>query len=110
MAPGCKFVNGKQVNDGKGKPVMENCIRNKGRANPKFLIRNKLTKNSHPAEWFSALLPDKKGPTDSKHAITIGDWTLYIYSKALIANVGQEGGVYPEYKPFSPKRIKQYLE
>ena len=30
-------------------------------------------------------------------------------TKALMVNADQEGGVYPEYKPFSPNQIKQFI-
>ena len=109
MAPERKIVHGKIVKDRKGKEVMEQTIRKQGRANPEFLKKHKLTEFSQPQEWFSSLLPDKRQPNDSKHIISIADWTSYTNKKALIANAGQEGGMYPDFKPFSPKWIKQFI-
>ncbi len=56
--------HGKIRKDRDGNPIMVNKLIKKGRPKQSFLQKHKLTSDSHPAEWFGALLPDSAAPTD----------------------------------------------
>jgi len=64
---------------------------------------------SHPADWFSALLPDKRSPENPNHIVSIADWTTFTNCKAWLANAGQGGLIYQDFKEFSAKEVKQFL-
>jgi len=65
--------------------------------------------NSRPSDWFTALLPLKRGPSDPLTVVTLNDWATYTNAKAAKANAGQPGGMYPDWTPFSPVEIKQFI-
>jgi len=95
--------------DRKGEPKWAKPIIEQGRANPAWLEKNKLTSKSHPADWFSALLPDKRSPENPNHIVSIADWTTFTNCKAWLANAGQGGLIYQDFKEFSAKEVKQFL-
>ena len=72
------------------------------------LMLNGLQKNT-PEDWVEALLPGKKKPTDPRHVVMIADWTTYFNAKPMLSNVGQKGGICPEFTPFSLQEIKSFL-
>jgi len=41
--------------------------------------------------------------------VTIADWTTYSNTKAMLCNAGMQGGIYPEFTPFSPQEIKRFI-
>ena len=102
-------INGKIVKDQKGKPKMVKKIVEKGQVNPEWLAKHLLTDKSHPSDWFLALLSDKRLPGQSNHIISLADWTSYTNTKTMLINAGQLGGIYPDFKPFSPQEVKQFL-
>jgi hypothetical protein len=71
--------------------------------------KNKLTNKSKPLEWFEALLPLKRNANDPASLVTINEWTTYSNKKAMLANAGAAGGVYYDWKPFSPKEVQKFL-
>jgi hypothetical protein len=69
-----------------------------GCPNPDFIHANKLTVSSHPIQWFQALHPD------------VSVWTTNTNFKVrIIANSGQAGHKYADYKIFRVAKIKQHL-
>ena len=64
-----------------------------------YLDTNKLDHNSSPFELFQAFVP-----------FTLMDkWCTYINTKALRENAGQEGQVYPDFKPFNCREFCQHI-
>ena len=110
MSPVIKLIRKKIVKDRRtGEPKYRDEIREQGWANLNWLNEHKLTNQSSPSDWFSALLPDKHRPTDPRSTVTIADWTTYTNTRALLSNAGQQGHLYPEFQPFSPADIKQFV-
>lgn len=101
--------NGKVVKNRQGKIQTTSEIRYEGRANSEWLKKNKLTNKSKPSEWFEALLPLKRNANDPASLVTINEWTTYSNKKAMLTNAGAAGGVYYDWKPFSPKEVQQFL-
>ncbi len=97
-----KSENGKLCKDRRGRQIMESVVRNEGRANAAWMKKKNLTMFSSAKKWIEAFLPDKRKPTDSKHVLTVADWCNFSNTKAILANAGKKGGVYPEFEPFSP--------
>ena len=92
---------------GRKKEVFEE-IRKKGHAREEFTKATQLTTESSPVEFFESFLPVfQKHP--QYHKTSVGDWTTWSNAKALLANAGQPGGLYPEFKPFKVKEVKKFL-
>jgi hypothetical protein len=64
-------------------PRLEKKVIEHGRANLQWLQKNKLTKSSHPSDWFLALLPEKRVPDQPNHLVSIADWTTFTNKKAM---------------------------
>ena len=73
------------------------------------LQKNKLTENSHPSDWFSALLPDKRVLDQPNHLVSIADWTTFSNKRAMLANAGPGGIIYPDFKPFTLEEVKKFV-
>ena len=100
---------GRVIKNRQGKVQMKEEIRENGRANSAWLDKHKLTPSSLPSDWFEALLPLKRQPGDPASLVTIGDWTMLTNKKAMLANAGVPGGVYHDWKPFSPVEVRQFI-
>jgi hypothetical protein len=94
---------GKVVKNRQGKIKTKSEIRLDGRANSEWLKKNKLTEASKPSEWFEALIPLKQNHADPVSLVTINDWATYMNKKAMLAHASLPGGVYYDWKPFSPQ-------
>ena len=70
-----------------------------GAPRPEFIFENKLDSDSLPHEWFEPFVP---------RSLT-GMWTSYTNHKALLANAGQDGEVYPDFTPFTNDRLRQEI-
>jgi hypothetical protein len=70
-----------------------------GRPDQQFLDCHKLSETSNPYEWFEAFCPTKL--TDL--------WTSYTNVKALKANAGNKGRIYPDFIPFKPDELRQHI-
>jgi hypothetical protein len=100
---------GKLMKKRNGEQLMEMVVRSKGRANPDWLKKHKLTPSSKPEKWIAALLPDKRLPSEPKQTISFNDWCSFTNKKAELQNAGEHGGIYPEWKRFSPEEIKRFI-
>jgi hypothetical protein len=60
-----------KVDQNTGEPLLQEVIHEKGRLKWSFLKQNKLTMDSHPAEWFFALLPEKKKNFHHQSVVTM---------------------------------------
>jgi hypothetical protein len=100
---------GRVVKNRRGQIEMKDEIRENGRANAAWLDKHKLTSSSRPSAWFKALLPLKRKPSDPLSLVIISDWTTLTNKKALLANAGVAGGVYHNWKPFSPVEVRQFI-
>jgi hypothetical protein len=101
--------NGKPVKNRKGEVQWTNEIREKGRANTDWIEQRGLTKFSKPSDWFEALLPLKKKPNSQQSMVSISDWTTYSNTRAILSNAGNPSHIYPDFQPFSPNEIKQFI-
>ena len=71
--------------------------------------KNTLMELSKPSEWFDALIPLKRKPGDPATLVTIGDWATLMNKKAMLGNAGAAGGVYHDWKLFSPMEVRQFI-
>ncbi len=68
----------------------------------------KLTSESHPAEWFEALLPDSVAPTDPKNGVCLDQWMMFMNLKAFIAQAGSK--IYAgAFTPFTIAETKHFI-
>ena len=79
--------------------VTERKVFEDGSPNFDFLFKNNLNSDSLPHNWFEAFLPPR---------IT-GQWTNFTNMKALLDNAGNEGEIYPDFTPFLPAELRQYI-
>jgi hypothetical protein len=102
----CK-ANGEVKKDRAGKPIMNDVIRKKGRPKLSFLEKNKLTIDSHPAEWFASLMPDQPRSFDPPQVACIDQWVRYLNLKAALAQAGSL--IYPDFIPFKTEEFKKHI-
>jgi len=93
----------------------------KGGPNADFLKRYGLNENSHPMDWFSALVPmtqemnledpaaaNVKGNKTTK--FSVANWTAYSNANAMMRNAGEQGSIYAgKFKPFKNDDISAML-
>jgi len=101
--------NGKPVKNRRGEVQWTNEIREKGRANKEWVDKQGLTEFSKPSDWFEALLPLKKDKDSPRGMVSISDWTSYLNTRAIISNAGNPSHIYPDFTPFSPQEVKQFI-
>jgi Transposase IS4 len=41
--------------------------------------------------------------------VSISDWTTYSNSRAILSNAGNPSHIYPDFKPFSPNEVRQFI-
>ena len=101
--------NGKPVKNRRGEVQWTNEIREKGRANKEWVDEQGLTEYSKPSDWFEALLPLKKKKDGPRSMVSISDWTTYLNTRAILSNAGNPNHIYPDFTPFSPQEVKQFI-
>ena len=74
-------------------------VEDTGMPKPAFLRKHGLDCDSLPHEWFEVFLP--------KTLTSL--WTTYTNTKALLANAGQKGEIYPDFKPFTPTELRKHI-
>jgi hypothetical protein len=67
-----------------------------------------------PVHWMgvepTTLRDETSGCTTTPvDIVAVADWCTFSNTKAILANAGKKGGVYPKFEPFSPDEIKQFL-
>ena len=67
--------------------------------NPEFVKRHNLSENSHPADWFKALLSNRVGKTTKCKA---GTWNTFPNLKGLLPNLGHQDRTCSKFEPLSP--------
>ena len=89
-----------------------------------FIKKYGLDEHSHPADWFTALVPltpcanlesiddiDVKGDGRTKFAVS--NWTSYTRTKAAITNAGEKGdifeGKYKRNEPLTSDDIRKII-
>ena len=90
-----------------GEPLLQEAIHEKGRPKWSFLKQNKLTVESHPAEWFLALLPESKKSFHHHSVVTMEQWTMFTNLKAILAQAGS--AVYKGFEPFTTADTKRNI-
>ena len=101
-------VKGKPIKDKHSRVMLHEKIREKGRANMKWLEQNRLTENSMPAAWVNALLPLKKKPGDPAAMVSMEEWATYTNLRVLLSNAGST--LYPgDFQGFTPFEIRNYI-
>ena len=83
-------------------------VKEEGHPRKEFIMEQKLTIKSSPIEFFESFLPVYEKHI-FYHKTTVGEWTTWTNTKALLENAGQEGFPYPDWKPFTVREIKQFL-
>jgi hypothetical protein len=92
-----------------------------GGPNTDFLKRYSLDENSHPMDWFTALMPmtpdmnredaaaaNVKGDRTTKFAVS--NWAAYSNAKAMLCNAGALGHIFSgKFKPFSNQDIMSMI-
>ena len=77
------------------------------------LKANNLNGNSSPADWFQAFLPVFDGschhPWVSNTSFWTHKWANFLNMKAALMGAGVQGGMYPDFKPFSYEDIEKHL-
>jgi hypothetical protein len=92
----------------------------KGGPNADFLKRYGMNENSHPMDWFSALVPmtqemNLEDPAAAnvkgdKTKFSVANWTAYSNAKAVMCNSGEPGSIYArKFKPFKNDNISAML-
>ena len=64
-----------------------------------FLKFHNLSTNSKPHEWFEAFLPSS----------VTGEWASHTNLKAMLSNSGNDGEIYPNWKPFGPAELRKHI-
>ena len=100
---------GKPVKNRKGEVQWRDEVREKGRASKEWVESQGLNEFSKPSEWLEKLIPDKQKTSDPRCMVTIGDWTTYTNTRALLANAGTKGQLCPDFTPFSAVEVKQFI-
>ena len=80
------------------------------RASKHWMAQGKRTYQiSHPSDWMNALLLETCKLMDLKSMVTIGEWTSFTNTLALQQNASQPSHLYPDWSPFTPTEIKNFL-
>ena len=106
--------NGHQMHNPHTNQLMWNDEVNiKGGPRAEWLKTNNLDTNSSPADWFQAFLPIFDGschcPWVSNTPFWTHRWANYLNVKAVSMGAGVQGGLYPDFKPFSYEDIEKHL-
>jgi len=104
--------NGRQKKTPDGKDESREIPYEKGRPDPNFVKKQKLTCNAHPSVFFDIFVPFKTNTYNRAgrgEFPSIAAWTKYTNSKAMLANAGPGGQVYPDFRPFTMREIRQHL-
>jgi len=106
-----RFANGRAKFNRDGTFMRETTIRNMGNIKPEFVKMHKLTPESRPDEFASIFLPFAKNVPkgQKKEMISFELLTKWTNLKATLANAGQEKGLYPEFRPFTVREVRQHL-
>jgi hypothetical protein len=106
------YRNGRVKLKADGTPQMHEVPYKHGRLSPSFVSKHKLTSQSHPSEILDVFVPfhtNTYNKTTRGEFLSIEDWTKYTNTKAILANAGQPGTIYPKFKPFTMSEIRQHL-
>jgi hypothetical protein len=104
--------NGRAKKTPDGKDQSREIPYEKGRPDPHFVKKQKLTCDAHPSVFFDIFVPFKTNEYNRAgrgEFPSIAAWTKYTNSKAMIANAGPGGQVYPDFRPFTMREIRQHL-
>ena len=64
-----------------------------------MLRSHALDFNSMPHKWFDVFLP----------VSLTSEWISHTNVKALLANAGNVGEIYPDWKPFTPIELRKHI-
>lgn len=93
----------------------------KGGPSEAFLLKHKLDGDSHPMDWFTALMPLTEATNledavkanvtgDGRKKFSVANWAAYSNLKAVIVNAGEPGHIFAgKFKPFSPCDIMKMM-
>ena len=116
---GCQKIprrhrNGHQMHDPHtNQPMWNEEVNINGGPRADWLKANHLDGNSSPADWFQAFLPVFDGscrrPWVSNTPFWTHKWANFLNVKAASMGAGVQGGMYPDFKPFSYEDIEKHL-
>ena len=103
------------------KPTFVPQPRKRGGPNSEFLKKHALDENSHPMDWFNALLPmtpkdnqekahkaNVKG--DRKSQFSVSNWAAYTNAKAKLVNAGKKGCIFEDrWKDLEPEDVMMMM-
>ena len=90
---------GRRKIDNNQSKAVEKIATSEGTPDQSFLDKHNLDHNSSPINFFEAFCPTSL--TDK--------WTTYTNHKAMLANAGQSGKAYPDFKPFTVHELRQHI-
>ena len=116
---GCQKIphchhNGHQMHDPHtNQPMWNEDININGGPRADWLKANHLDGNSSPADWFQAFFPVFDGsccrPWVSNTPFWMHKWANFLDVEAALMGAGVQGGMYPDFKPFSYEDIEKHL-
>ena len=109
-----RHCNGHQMHDPHtNQPMWNEEVNINGGPRADWLKANNLDGNSSPADWFQAFLPVFDGscghPWVSNTPFWTHKWENVLNVKAASMGAGVQGGMYPDFKPFSYGDIEKHL-
>ena len=116
---GCQKIphchcNGHQMHDPHtNQPMWNEEVNINGGPRADWLKTKNLDGTSSPADWFQAFLPVFDGschrPWVSNAPFWMHKWAKFLNMKATSMGAGVQGGMYPDFKPFSYEDIEKHL-
>ena len=108
------YHNGHQMHDPHtNQPMWNEEVNINGGPRADGLKANNLDGNSFPADWFQAFLPVFDGschhPWVSNTTFWMHKWANFLNMKAASMGAGVQGGMCPDFKPFSYEDIEKHL-
>jgi hypothetical protein len=101
--------NGRVRLDINGKTSTECLPRAKGRPNPAFVKKHRLSTNSHVLRMSSCHTKQTNTTTRKFEHPSFQTWTRYTNAKAMMSQAGQGRAIYEDFKPFLMHEICQHL-
>ena len=107
----CHHCNEHQMHDPHtNQPMWNEEVNINGGPRADWLKANHFDGNSSPADWFQAFLPVFDGschcPWVSNTPLRTHKWANFLNMKAASMGAGVQGGMYPDFKPFSFEDIE----
>ena len=104
-----KNDRGKCKRDKDGKYCYKKQYSDKTVPNLKYLFKNGVNIESHPADYFDLFFPRNRTKDTHPKAVCIDDLNSWTNTKAMMLNAGSRGGKYYRYNDFSKSELMSHL-